>query len=207
MFIIILWWLIQKRIEFKYRSSELFDFVSSLLSFFLVFGSSGILLGFEFFSLYFFGFFLENSFDQDSFVFELISFSSKVKSVIESSVDFFRSSIFSKESSEDSLSSDPKDFSGHSCLSCSSLFTGSTVSAQSFGLQMKSSSWSWMNVLLSLHDKTVFNKLSDEYSGVSLTNLFDFVRIDPNSFLSALEDFRCESLLTFQTDHKFKIII
>jgi len=61
-----------------------------------------------------------------------------------------------------------------------------------------------VDFLLSLHDKTVLDELSDEYSGVGLSDLFEFVGINPNSLLSALQDFRGDSLLTFQTDHKFR---
>ena len=90
--------------------------------------SSGILLGFKFFSIDFFGFLLEDSFDKNGFVLELVTLGSKIESVIKSSVDLFRSSVFSEESSQDSLSSDPKNFSWHSALSGTSLFTWTSVS-------------------------------------------------------------------------------
>ena len=75
------------------------------------------------------------------------------------------------------------------------------MSAESFSLQMKSGSGSGVDFLFSLHDETILDELSDEYSGVCLTDLFDFVRIDPDSFKSALEDFRSNSLLTLKANH------
>ena len=61
-----------------------------------------------------------------------------------------------------------------------------------------------MDLLLSLHDQTVLDELSDEYSGVGLTDLFDFARVDPDSFMSALKDLGGNTLLALQTDHKFR---
>jgi hypothetical protein len=54
-----------------------------------------------------------------------------------------------------------------------------------------------VDFLLSLHDETVLDKLSDEYSGVGLTDLFKFVGINPDSFKSALEYFGGDALLAF----------
>ncbi len=63
-----------------------------------------------------------------------------------------------------------------------------------------------MDLLFSFHDETILDELSDEYSGVGLTNLFNFVRIDPDSFLSTLENLCGDTFLTFQTDHKSMVI-
>jgi hypothetical protein len=46
------------------------------------------LLGFEFFSIDLFGFLLEDGFNQDGFVLELVTLGSEVKSVVQSSIDF-----------------------------------------------------------------------------------------------------------------------
>ena len=62
---------------------------------------------------------------------------------------------------------------------------------------MESGSGSGVDFLFSLHDETVLDEFSDEYSGVSLTDLFDFRGIDPDSFKSALEDLRCDTFLAF----------
>jgi hypothetical protein len=76
------------------------------------------------------------------------------------------------------------------------------VSAESFSLQVESGSGSGVDFLFSFHDETIFNELSDEYSGVGLSDLFDFIGINPDSLLSALEDFGGNTFLAFQTDHK-----
>jgi hypothetical protein len=61
-----------------------------------------------------------------------------------------------------------------------------------------------VNFLFSLHDETILDEFSDEDSGVGLTDLFNFVWIDPNSLESTLKDFSSKSFLAFQTDHKFR---
>ena len=58
-----------------------------------------------------------------------------------------------------------------------------------------------MDLLLSLHDQTVLDELSDEYSGVGLTDLFDFTGIDPDSLMSAFKHFSGNSLLTLKANH------
>lgn len=54
--------------------------------------------------------------------------------MVDCSVNLFRSSVFLEKSSQYSLSSDPKDLSGHSALQSTSTFTCSSVSTKSFGL-------------------------------------------------------------------------
>ena len=55
-----------------------------------------------------------NVFNQDSFIFELVTFRGKVELMILVLVDFLRLSVFSQKSSKDSLSSHPENFGGHS---------------------------------------------------------------------------------------------
>ncbi len=59
-----------------------------------------------------------------------------------------------------------------------------------------------MYFLFAFHDETIFDKFTNENSGVGLTDLFDFVWIDPDSFLSALENFGCDTFLAFEADHR-----
>ena len=49
--------------------------------------SSGVLLGLELFSVDLFSFLLENGFNQDGLVLELVALGGEVKSVIQSSID------------------------------------------------------------------------------------------------------------------------
>jgi len=83
------------------------------------------------------------------------------------------------------LSSDPENLSWHSALTSTSSLTGSSVVSSSFGFEVESGSGSGVDSLFSLHDEAVLDELSDEYSGVSLSNLFGLVRIDPYSLLTA----------------------
>jgi hypothetical protein len=73
---------------FKYLGkSQLFSLFSSSFSSFEVLLSSGILLGLKLFGINLFSFLLENSFNQDGFVLELVTLGSKIESVIKSSID------------------------------------------------------------------------------------------------------------------------
>ena len=178
-------------IDVKYSSSQFVSLLSTLLSELLIFHSSCLLLGCQLLSFYLLCLLLEDCFDQDCSVLELISLWCQVELVIEMSVNLFSFTIFSQQSSEYSLSPDPQYFSGHSAFSTSSTFSSSSVVTFAFWFEVKSSSSSGVNFLFALHDETVFNKFSDKDSGVGLTNLLDLVGIHPDSLFSALENFRC----------------
>ncbi len=75
------------------------------------------------------------------------------------------------------------------------------MSAESFGFKVKSGSGSGVDFLFAFHYETILDEFTNEDSRVGLTDLFEFVRIDPDSFLSALENFRSDSFLTFEADH------
>ena len=164
-------------------------FFGTLLSDLQVLLTSGFLLSLKFLAIDFLSLFFENSLDKDSSVFELITLWSKVKFVIQSAIDFLSFSVFSEQSSENSLSSHPKDFSGHSAFHRASAFTSTSMITFTFSLKMKSSTCAWVNNLFSLHDKTVLDKFTNEDSGVSLTDLFNLVGIHPNSLLSTFQNF------------------
>ena len=78
--------------------------------------------------------------NQDSFIFELVTFAGKVKFVILVLVNLFGFSVFSEESSEHSLSAHPKNFSRHSGFSGTFSLTSATMSASSLFFQISSSS-------------------------------------------------------------------
>ena len=56
--------------------------------------------------------------------------------MIESSIDFLGLSILSKQSSEDSLSSDPENLGGHSAFPCTSSLTSTGVVSFTLGLEV-----------------------------------------------------------------------
>ena len=67
--------------------SEFLSLVSSSSSSVLVLLSSCVLLGFELLSIDLLGLFLEDGFDQDGLVLELVTLGSQVEFVVQSSVD------------------------------------------------------------------------------------------------------------------------
>lgn len=121
--------------------------------------------------------------------------------MIQSTVDFLGLTILSEQSSEDSLSADPEDLGRHSAFASTSAFTRAGVVAFALGFEMESSSCSRVYFLFSLHDKTILDELTDEHSGVCLSDLLDFVGIHPDSLSSALQNLGSQSLLTLQTHH------
>ena len=108
--------------------------------------------------------------------------------MVNSPIDLLGSSVFLQQSSEDSLSPHPKDLGWHSAFPCTSSFTGSRVPSESLGFEMLSSTGSRMHFLLSLHDETILNQLSDEDSAVGLTDLLNLAGIHPDSLASALQN-------------------
>lgn len=77
--------------------------------------------------------------------------------MIESSVDLFSLSVFSEESSQDPLPSDPQDFSRHSAFSGTSAFTCAGVIAFALGLEVESSTRAGVDDLFALHYQSVLD--------------------------------------------------
>jgi len=121
--------------------------------------------------------------------------------VVKMTIDLLCFSVLPEESSEDSLSSHPKDLCGHSALLSTSALSGASVVSFTLGFEVESSSGSGMDFLFSLHDETILDELTDENSRVSLANLFDFVGIHPDSLSSDLQDLCSKAFLVLQTHH------
>ena len=176
-------------------------FLGTFFTEFLVFKTSGFLLGGQLVSFDFLSLFLEDGFNQYCSVLELISLGCQIEFVIKVAVNFLGLTILSEKSSQDTLPADPKDFSGHSAFSATSTFTRTGVVSFTLGFDVKSGSCSRVDFLFALHDKTILDKFTDKDSGVGLADLLDFVGIHPNSFLSALENLGSKSFLVLQTHH------
>jgi len=144
-----------------------------------------------------------DGFDQDSLVLELVTLAGQVEVMVQMLVDFLGSSILSEESSQNSLSSDPKDLLGSSGFLGTLSLTGTGVSAESLGFLMGSCSSSRVDLDVSSDDKTILDELSDTGSGVSKGDFVGFVGVEPKSSLSALEYGGSESLLKSKNHHYF----
>lgn len=131
---------------------------------------------------------LVDSLDQDSLVLELVSLGSHVEVVVDVIIDLTLLAVLAQESSENSLSSDPKDLSRHTSLSGTSALTGTSVTTLSFSEKVQSHSGPGVDSDGLLDDETVLNELANSLSGVSQSNLAGLIRIEPNSALTALGD-------------------
>jgi hypothetical protein len=149
------------------------------------------LLGFKLFSLHFFRFFFEDSFNENSSVFELVTFGGKIEFVIESAVDLLCLSVLPEESPKNSLPADPEDLSGHPAFPSTSTFTSTSVIAFALSFEVESCTSSRVHFLFALHDKTVLDEFTNEDTRVGLSDLLYFVGIHPNALSSALQHLRC----------------
>jgi hypothetical protein len=98
-----------------------------------------------------------NMLNQDGFIFELVTFGSQIELMILVLVDLLGLSVFSEKSSENSLSSHPKNFGGHSGFTGTSSFTGTGVSTSSLFFQVSSGSGARVHNLGLFHDKTILD--------------------------------------------------
>lgn len=135
-----------------------------------------------------FGFLRDNSLNENLLVFEHVTFRKHVELLVHLRVDFTLSSIFSKKSSESSLSSYPEDFLGHSGISTTSSLSDSHMSSLSLFRESFESSESGVDFDISLSDKSIFDEGSDMGSGRGLGELLILVAVEPNSVLSTLQN-------------------
>jgi len=159
------------------------------------------LLSLELVGLHLFGLFLEDGFNEDSPVLELVALGSEVKLVVEGAIDLLGLSVLPEEPPEYSLPADPQDFGGHPAFAGSPTFTCASVVAFALGLEVQSGSGAGVHFLFSLHDEAVLDEFAHEHSGVGLADLLHLVGVHPHALLSALQHLSCQSFLTFQTHH------
>jgi hypothetical protein len=129
---------------------------------------------------------LVDGFNQDSLVLELVTLGSHVEEVIDMVIDLSLLAVLAKQSTKNSLSSDPQNLGGHTSLSGTSAFTRSHVTALSLGLEVQSNSGARVDGNGLLNDETILNQLSNRLSGVSKSNLAGLIRIQPDTALTAL---------------------
>lgn len=147
-----------------------------------------------------------DGFDQDLLVLELVTLGGKVEAVVLVSIDLLGLSIFSEQSSQDSLSSDPKDFLWHSGILGTSSLTDTSVSTLGLLFGMSSSSGSRVDDDLFSSDKVIVDQLSDGVSGVGQGNFVSFIGVQPQSVLSASQDGSSQSSLESQVNHFFSLL-
>ena len=81
-----------------------------------------------------------DGYNEDFFIFELVTLSGEIELVIELGIDFSLFSVFFEESPQHSLSSDPENLGGHTGVLASSSFTSTGVSASTFFFETPSCS-------------------------------------------------------------------
>lgn len=102
-----------------------------------------------------------NSLDQDSLVLVLVTLGVQVELMVQSLVDLAGLAVLAQESSQRSLSADPKDLDGESSIPSTSSLTDASVSASSLGILVNSRSSARVDGDCLLDDETILNKLLD----------------------------------------------
>lgn len=127
--------------------------------------------------------------------------------MVQSAVDLLGFSVLPEQTTKHSLSPDPEDLCGHSALPSTSAFAGTCVVAFALGLEVKSGSGARMDFLSAFHDEAVFDEFANKNSGVGLSDLFYFIRVHPDAFLSAFQHLGCKSFLTLQAHHNHRLYL
>jgi len=133
--------------------------------------------------------------DQDSLVLELVTLGAKIELMVKILGDLLGITILSEEATEDTLASHPQDLLGHTGILGTLSLTVAGVTALALSLVEGLNSGARVHVDLSLHDETILEQLTDVLSGVGESDLSDFIGVDPNSLLTALEHVSGKSLL------------
>lgn len=151
------WFLGNKSLAFKLLMSSLF-LSGGILS------SSSFLLFFQLLFSDLFLFHLVDGFNQDTLVLELVTFGTQVEVMVDFLADLLGVSILSEKSSQNSLSSHPEDFLGHSGVLSSLSLTVTTMSSLSFGFMISLYSSFGVHVELSSHYQSIFEEFSDVFT-------------------------------------------
>ena len=105
-----------------------------------------------------------DGFNQDTLVLELVTFGTQVEVMVDFLADLLGVSILSEKSSQNSLSSHPEDFLGHSGVLSSLSLTVTTMSSLSFGFMISLYSSFGVHVELSSHYQSIFEEFSDVFT-------------------------------------------
>jgi len=168
---------------------------SSLLLSDVVLGTSGFSLGFELGVTLLIGLILVDHLDEDVLVLVHVTLGSEVHLSVLRASDFLGLSVLAEESSENTRSAHPEDLGRHTGVSGSLPSSGTVVTSLTAGGVPGLDSESRVDVGLLLFDDVVLNKFADVLAGVSEFDLIDFGGVNVDTFLSALHDSSCQSLL------------
>ena len=141
---------------------------------------------------------LVDGLDQDTLVLKHVTLGSEVEEMIDVVIDLSLLTILAKKSTENSLSSDPEDLSGHTSLSGTSALAGALMATLTLGLEIQSNASSRVHSDWLLDDETILDELSDGLSGGGGADLRRLVGIEPNTTLSALGNGSSKASLKLQ---------
>jgi hypothetical protein len=125
---------------------------------------------------------LVDGLNKDRLVLELVTLGGEVEMMVDVSGDLLGLSIFSKESSEDSLSPHPLDLDWHSSVSGTLSLSVTSMSSLSLGFVHSLDSGSRVHGNGSLHDESVLIEFSNVLSYMILIRL-SFGRFNDTQFI------------------------
>ena len=107
---------------------------------------------------------LVNGLNKNSLILELVTLSSHVEEMVDVVIDLSLFAILAKESTENSLSSDPEDLGGHTSLSGTSALAWTSVSSLTLSFEVQSNSGARVDSDGLLDDQAILDELSDSLS-------------------------------------------
>ena len=176
--------------------SLLGDSLGSSLTSSSVLGSSSLSLGSQSSLTLSISLSLDDVLNQGSLVLESVTLGLLVQTVVQMSVDLTGVSVLSKQSSQNSQSSDPDDLRWQTSLGSTLSLTVTGVTTSSLCLSVSSSSGSGVDGDSLLNDGTVLDQSSDSASGVSLGDLRGLVWVQPDLSLTDAHNRGGKSLLS-----------
>ena len=142
------------------RSKSLLLF-SSLLSKFKILLSSSILLSLKLLGLNLFSLLLEDGFNKDSSVLELVTLGTEVQLVVDVSVDLLAVSVLLEQSTENTSSADGEDLARHTGLTSTLSVTSALMATLALLSLVSLNTGARVHGDLASNDKTILEEFSD----------------------------------------------
>jgi hypothetical protein len=115
--------------------------------------------------------------------------------VVDVLVNLLLSTVLAEKSTENSEANNPEVLGGHTGDGSTAALTLTRVTAETLGSESGASASARVDLSGLADDKTVLDELADVLARVSHGDLVNFIGVDPNTALTALEDVGRKALL------------
>merc|ERR1712054_183513 len=147
------------------------------------------------------GLFLVNGLNQHTLVLEYISLALHVDGVVEVLVDLLGITVLLQQATEHTKATHPDDGLGHASILATNTPSSTSVTTLALSRQVLPDAEPGVNLLWLLDHQTILSELANIQAGIRHADLVDFIGVQPDLALSALQN-RCrQSLLELEGDH------